>query len=65
MEFGDYSTNTSLEIQDRSSLDEKFVKTLVKPALLKRAYHIAHIVCSEVFSLSPVTDTIQNLMFPN
>jgi len=33
--------------------------------LLKGAYHIVHIVCSEVFKPSPVADTVQNLTFAN
>lgn len=38
---------------------------MVKPTLPKRAYHIARIVCDEVFNLSPVGDIIENLMFPD
>lgn len=45
-------------MQEKSCFEDKFVKTLLYTTLLKGAYHIAHIVCSEVSNPSPIADDI-------
>lgn len=58
-------SHTALKMQERSWFEDPFVKTLLYTTVLKGAYRVVDILCSEVFNPSPVADTMQNLMFPN